>query len=320
MRTALTRLSILATVLLVAACGAGGPDDAPPGVTLRARAAAADSARDCPDLTGRYWVERNLIWRRLVERSLPESRRALWWEWLALRGDAADSLLVLVGGAAGADSVWLARDRDYRCASGWLIPSGDVWLRELDAEDSLRYADDPKHQAFTLAIAADSRGPLVGRLHTRSWSQVDVWCGDGCRGFPLPWTISHETRWLTLRVARGASPDAARDDPTPDEVARRTAAAERALELGEQATRPIPIERMVRAMLPVGGEVLAVTRDGAGYRVSVVVPSDTDMPDFVGRLVNTQGMRGAHEQTRDGGWTPGPTRRWRTIVWVPREF
>lgn len=192
-----------------------------------------------------------------------------------------------------------------------------IWNRlfrpSLSDEDSLRSMNDPTRQEFSLAIAGDTTGSLIARVRILSWAQFDVWCGDGCKGFPLPWSVERRSRWEYLGTTR-RQPLGVPDD----DLRRKVAAEERALELGEQAVRPIGIERLVRAMMPPGSEIVATTPDGAGYRMSVIVPKDTDMPDLLGRLINTQGLTGARQLPHYGGWTMEPPRRWRTVLWVPK--
>lgn len=313
----LASLPPLASLLLVAAlvaCGFGPSDALPRGVVLRATPPAADSTLDCPRLDGSYWVERRLIWGTLVRGRLSDDQRRVAWSVLRVEGDATRGLDLVVSSAGRHDTVRVERGRDYDCASGWLVPRAEIRLGDLPEEDSLRFANDPKHQRFEFGIAGDTTGALVGRLRTMSYAQFDVWCGDGCRGFPLPWTFEHRVDWEFLGPT--TRPPAGVPD---DDVNRRLAAEERALELGDQAVRPIPVERLVRAMMPPGSEILAVTPQGGGYRFSVLLPSRESTVDFVGRLINTQGLTGAHEEALYGAVRiDDPARRWQTVIWVPR--
>lgn len=311
MRTAIAITTLLAAALL--ACSADWSESLPRGVALRATVAVSDSSRDCPAVAGEYWVQRELIWNRLFQPSLSDEQRRIGWSKVAIGGEPLDSLEVVLSAAGLRDRTVLLRGQHYDCASGWIIPRGTIMLADLSDEDSLRSMNDPTRQEFSLAIAGDTTGSLIARVRILSWAQFDVWCGDGCKGFPLPWSVERRSRWEYLGTTR-RQPLGVPDD----DLRRKVAAEERALELGEQAVRPIGIERLVRAMMPPGSEIVATTPDGAGYRMSVIVPKDTDMPDLLGRLINTQGLTGARQLPHYGGWTMEPPRRWRTVLWVPK--
>jgi hypothetical protein len=295
------------------ACGGDWSNNLPRGVALRPTVAPTDTTRHCPVVGGEYWVQRELTWNRLIQPALSDDQRRIGWSKVAIAGEPLDSLQLILTAADLRATAIVRRGQHYDCASGWIVPRGTIMRADLSEEDSIRSMNDPKHHDYSLAIAGDTTGSLIARVRILAWSQFDVWCGDGCKGIPLPWSIERRTRWeylgSTQRLPLGV-PD--------DDIGRKVAAEERALELGEQAVRPIGIERMVKAMMPTGSEILAVTPDGAGYRLSVIVPKDTDMPDFIGRLINTQGLGGAHEVPLYGAWTMEPPRRWRTVIWVPR--
>lgn len=308
-------LLVVISAVVALACGRDA-DRLPKGIVLRARPAAPDSTLDCPRVDGAYWIQRGIAWALLVEPRLSEASRKMPWSALELRGDAREQLQLIVRTQEYADTVTAVRGRDYACAAGWLVPSGEVRLTDLAPEDSARFFDDPKAQRFAFALAGDTTGALVGRLQVTSFTQFDVWCGDGCRGFPLPWTIEHSTLWEILGPLAAPPPGVVDDD-----VNRRLAAEERLLEYGEQAVTPPSIERMVQAMMPPGSRILAITPEGAGHRISVLLPGPEAVEPFLGRLINTQGMRGAHEKPGYGAWRADTEpRQWQTVIWVPKEF
>lgn len=79
------------------------------------------------------------------------------------------------------------------------------------------------------AIAMDGEGNLVGRRTAVTYDEFAVWCGDGCRGFPLPWTYREHIVWSTLRPPTTDRPP----EPRLSATDRRLSEEERRLEWGD---------------------------------------------------------------------------------------
>lgn len=308
---------VLLAVVIAAACSDANDDRLPKGITLRERPAVDDSTLDCPRLNGVYLPLPGLIWNRLVFRSLSWDGRTRPWSTLRIRGNVRDSLQLIVESGAHAETLTTTRGGGYSCASGWLIPSGDVYLSELGREDSARYYNDTKSQRLHFAVSSATDGSLVGRLRVRSYSEFTVWCGDGCRGFPIPFTSTYETKYSVLTPEGVLPPEVPRD-----ELSRRVAAEERMLEEGVPEPKPSKALREAYAsVMPQGAKILAVVRRNKGWQFSMLMPTRESVAPFLGRLTSELGLTGAHEVPLYGAYRSDsdPPRMWQTVIWVPRE-
>ncbi len=68
-----------------------------------------------------------------------------------------------------------------------LIERDDPLFRDLSGEG---YKE--------LYVARDSAGNLVARQVTATYLEFPVWCGDGCKGIPLPWTFRTRSSWSAV--------------------------------------------------------------------------------------------------------------------------
>ena len=252
------RVVLLTAALAATACGHrfGEPD----GLRL-GRTDAAGTAATCPPIAGTFeYADNDLAFA--MTRMLPwEARQRPWWT-VTVTGSADSAMVLALHRFDGShDTVTVRIGNAYVCTGGWLRPAnaGEMFAgRPYDAEGNRANRND-------FDIAVDGDGDLVGRRTATTYDQFDVWCGDGCRGFPLPWTFRDHVVWSTLAPPDGTVPrtpherdvnrraseeshrlewgDPLEDAPQSrrgrtlrDDAARRTAERDRAIEEG----RPLP--------------------------------------------------------------------------------
>lgn len=191
----------------------------------------------CPIVNGRFDALEPLVRWSVVERVLPYDSTRLEVEGFSLQGNA-DQSLRLVAWSSGEpyDTVQLTRQRHYRCDEGRLV---------LDLPERLPEAlgVEPAHserlvRGNTLALAIGAEGALVAELARDTYSGIAVWCGDGCKYVPVPFSGQTTRSWLRVYPmplggvarARRVAP------PSEQQLNDRMAAEERALEEG----RPVP--------------------------------------------------------------------------------
>lgn len=110
------------------------------------------------------------------------------------------------------DTVRLRSHRDFTCADGWLEPTYPQWLPSFAADDEAARASRSGRTSMYLATGA--KGALVGRLDHHTYDEFSLWCGDGCRGVPIPWTWRTSHRWsraavVNPRIHHASAPPAA---------------------------------------------------------------------------------------------------------------
>jgi hypothetical protein len=191
----------------------------------------------CPIVNGRFDALEPLVRWSVVERVLPYDSTRLEVEGFSLQGNA-DQSLQLVAWSSGEpfDTVQLARARHYRCDEGRLV----LDLPERLPEGS---GEEPAHserlvRANRLALAIGAEGALVAELARETYSGIAVWCGDGCKYVPVPFSGQTTHSWLRVYPmplgevarARRVAP------PSEQQLNDRMAAEEKALEEG----RPVP--------------------------------------------------------------------------------
>jgi hypothetical protein len=215
-------VALLAAACVAAACGhrLGEPD----GLRL-GRTDVAGTTATCPPIAGTFEYADNDLAVALT-RMLPwEARQRPWWT-ITITGSADSAMVLAMHRFDGThDTVTVRLGNGYVCTGGWLVPP------EADALFAGRAYDDDGNRANrnAFAIAIDDEGALIGRRTATTYDQFDVWCGDGCRGFPLPWTFRDHVVWSTLAPPEGTVPRT----PYERDVNRRTLEESRRLEEGD---------------------------------------------------------------------------------------
>ncbi len=184
-------LLLLFSATVLAACG--GSTSMPRGWP-RVVTAGGDA---CPKLAGRYFDSSAPISQMLASQHVPYDTIEADWAYFELVGDADKGLRVTVvhrdsvsvSGTLSKGTEWSG---DYYCKDGWLKVGDGKLPNSWDAEVK---ADDFQPQRRQLRIAPNTDGALVARLDFTDYDEFTVWCGDGCRGIPLPWTFRTRSAW-----------------------------------------------------------------------------------------------------------------------------
>lgn len=275
----------------------------------------------CPEVAGRYFDSSGPISWLLAGRHLDRDGLGSEWAYFELAGSADTALTVTVLPFDG--DLRTARLRkggpyggDYYCEDGWLkvndrsIP--DTWD---DAVHSGSFV--PRRREVRMAPGAT--GTLVARLDFIDYGELTVWCGDGCKGIPLPWTFETRSSWSAVErwAVDEQSPRAAVRSREEDrrEAERRRLERDplyrevRALEngpaiAGEQTAR----DRATAALVP-GMLLRGVGSRGEGWNLSVQFADSIQLADFMQRLsqggsVAEIGVAPLYRgRTTDGQWT-----------------
>lgn len=312
---------MLSLALLASACAPGT------GSMPRefGRVVLADKER-CPSVAGRYFDSSEPITAMLAtaatNRNLAHADIA-WFE-LTPRGDS--TLLVEImyrdsvsvrgqlqrGGAYGGD---------YFCENGWLkvgdhrIPQ--TWDRSVKSKDFF-----PRRHQFQVAPNRD--GALVARLLFIDFDQFDVWCGDGCKGFPIPGTFEFKEQWS---MAEGYDPDVPPPAARRREAERQRVAEEYAeakedrvfqenelLENGPPDPELETVRRRALLSLPDGVLLRGVGRQSDGFHLSVEFEEPHQLQGFIARLSGS----GPVDEIRIAPLSSGKTTKgtWTDVVYV----
>lgn len=198
---------------------------------------AADSA--CPRVYGSYDASDRDFAHVVATQYLPFDSLRGRLDAMSLAMDE-DSSLTVIGWVnhEPIDTVRLRKGRDFTCADGWLVPSYPQWLPSY-ADDSLA-ARARGAGRTSMMLATGDAGALIGRLDHHTYDEFTVWCGDGCKGIPLPWTWRTSHRWYRAAVVNPAlhiATDVAEPARPMSAADRRLAEEEARLERGEPPTR-----------------------------------------------------------------------------------
>jgi hypothetical protein len=151
----------------------------------------------CPAVAGRYFDTSQPIAVLLAAHPVGMSTSPDEWAWFELSGVADTSLSVTVALQDGTEQTGRLRrgspsGGDYYCEDGWLHIANRNISNQFD-DDAENTESRPNRRAMRVAKTLD--GALVARLDFVSYSEVTVWCGDGCKGFPVPGTSRTRSQW-----------------------------------------------------------------------------------------------------------------------------
>lgn len=258
---------------------------------------ALGEGEECPQVAGRYFDSSEPIAHMLAARFVQVDDPNADWDSFELSQPTADAFTVVVRFADGEERQGRARRGtgpyagDFYCADGWLQVGDRYMPTKWDAE--VRAAGFfPRRRALRIAPGKD--GALVARLDLTSYDDFPIWCGDGCRGIPLPWTWETRSSWS---AARRWDPDS----PSPRAAARVRAEAARRADLAkakedpvyreEQALENGPVvagegemrKRGLAALLP-GMLLRGVAPRDSGWQLSLEFEELSQLHEFMVRL------------------------------------
>lgn len=185
-------LPLIAVAMVLAAC----TDDSK-GMPRAWRPVQLGKDTLCPPMQGRYIYAPEPIGWQLAGRHVPWDSVPAELEYFGITGSADTALHVTVGYLDGRTHEKRLEKgtryaRDYFCEDGWLhIRAGEISNRfDPEVASAGFFA-----KAHAMRIARSKSGALVARLDRIDYEEFYVWCGDGCKGFPLPWTFETRSTW-----------------------------------------------------------------------------------------------------------------------------
>ena len=289
------RILALALFALVAAACSRGTKGMPrgwPKVVL-----AADST--CPAVAGRYFDSSEPISTLLAKRHVAWDSTNADWAYFELAGNADQGLTVKVvyrdsvstTGALRKGTAWSG---DYFCDGGWLrIPEGNAltqWDQTFKTGDFY-----PKRHA--MQIAPNKDGALVARLDFTDYDEFTVWCGDGCKGIPIPFTFETKSVWTMAEKFDPELPPPvarARQQVIDQDAAALAQAQNDRVWQAEQDMENGPAEpalattraRAISALVP-GMLLRGVSPRGNGWHLSLEFDEPYQVEQFMERLAGS---------------------------------
>ena len=206
----------------------------------------------CPDITGTFYISDRVAYQALAGGRFYEEHPRIW-SVMSIAGNPQQGLQIQLyetnTGAPGATPIKLNKGSEYQCENGWLqLPwPGSISLRTEDDNP-----DDDRLMDKSLGFAKNRAGELVIRTDTARWQGFPIWCGDGCKYVPIPFTrtVYHAwSRWPSVPIpAYQPSPSAPGAEADADAPADETPAGR--------------VTRLLRGLAPLGVRVTGVSPDG----------------------------------------------------------
>lgn len=208
----------------------------------------------CPDITGTFYISDRVAYQSLAGGRFYEEHPRIW-SVMSIAGNPQQGLQIQLyetnTGAPGATPIKLNKGSEYQCENGWLqLP----WPGSIPMRTEEDNPNDERLMDKSLAFAKNRAGELVIRTDTAHWHGFPIWCGDGCKYVPIPFTrtVSHAwSRWPSVPIpayqpspsAPGAEAKADEDAPADETPAGR-------------------VMRLLRGLAPLGVRVTGVSPDG----------------------------------------------------------
>ena len=235
----------------------------------------------------------------MAKRRVPWDTTNADWAYFELAGHADQGLTVKVvyrdsvstTGTLRKGDAWSS---DYYCEGGWLRISDGRSLSHWD-EDMKTSNFFPKRHAMRLAPNAD--GALVARVDFTDDEEITVWCGDGCKGFPIPGAVKTKSVWtmaekfdpeLRTPVAR------ARQQVIDHDAAALTQAkndrvyqAEQELENGPANPQEAIVRTRALSALVPGMLLRGVSSRDAGWHLSLEFDELYQLEQFMQRVAGS---------------------------------
>ncbi len=292
--TPLRVLTILALTLTAAACGqaTNGMPSGWPKVIL-----ASDST--CPTVAGRYFDSSAPISMVMAKQRVAWDTTNADWAYFELAGNADQGLTVQVvyrdsvstTGTLRKGNAWTS---DYYCEGGWLhIPDGSSlshWDQDMKTGNFV-----PKRHA--MRIAPNTDGALVARVDFTDYDEITVWCGDGCKGIPIPGSFTTKSVWtmaekfdpeLPTPVARAQQQVIDQDEAVLAQ-ARNDRLYQEQQEIEQGPVDPqeaIVRQRALSALVP-GMLLRGVSSRGAGWHLGLEFDELYQLEQFMQRMAGS---------------------------------
>lgn len=148
---------------------------------------------DCPDITGTYSIMDRAGYLKLGGHYEKKPKN---WAIINISGNAQQELHIRLyesdSGATNETPIKRVKDEDYSCQNGLLETKWPAEVRLNRSEDAIPESHEYKK---SLSFAKSKTGELVMRTNIRHWKGVSVWCGDGCKSMPVPFTSRTRYKW-----------------------------------------------------------------------------------------------------------------------------
>jgi hypothetical protein len=183
------------------------------------------------------------------------------WDTLNISGNPQQELQITLyesnTGATNETPIKRVRGKDYECQNGFLEtewPSFDVPLNRLN--DAI-----PNDDQFekSLSFAKNKMGELVIRTNTRHWKGFTVWCGDGCKDVPIPFTSRTRYKWSRWPIATIPA-------PTPNE--NTNTGATNGYSTANDGTPEARARHALRKMTKPGAKLVRLTNNGKTWKAT----------------------------------------------------
>lgn len=287
------------------------------------------TGEECPKVAGRYLDSSAPITQMLAGRFVESRDGDAEWDSFELAPPTATGMDVTVRYTNGEERHGRARrggpyDGDFYCADGWL-QVGDRYMPNRWDDEELSRGFFPRRRGLRVAPGKD--GALVARLDLTRYDEFTIWCGDGCKGIPLPWTFETRSSWS---AAHRWSPDALRAHASRAGRVNATAAAAPANALDDRLAREeaalengVPVAglgevraRALGALVP-GMLLKAVAPRDSGWQLSLEFDELSQLQSYMVRL--SQGGPVAEIRVAPLYRAKTPAGRWVDVVYVRYE-
>jgi hypothetical protein len=152
----------------------------------------------CAIVNGRFDTVEPIVRWAVVDRVLPYDSTRGPVEAFSLLGNA-DQALRLIAWSRGErrDTVHLVRNRHYRCSERRVVLDLPERLPD-DIGDPSPTMSGRLVRANRLALAVGAEGALTADYSHETYIGVSVWCGDGCRDVPVPFSSLTVHTWTRV--------------------------------------------------------------------------------------------------------------------------
>jgi hypothetical protein len=216
------------------------------------------AANECPNITGTYSIMDEAAYLMLGGQYEKDPKP---WDTLNISGNPQQELQITLyesnTGATNETPIKRVRGKDYECQNGFLEtewPSFDVPLNRLN--DAI-----PNDDQFekSLSFAKNKMGELVIRTNTRHWKGFTVWCGDGCKDVPIPFTSRTRYKWSRWPIATIPA-------PTPNE--NTNTGATNGYSTANDGTPEARARHALRKMTKPGAKLVRLTNNGKTWKAT----------------------------------------------------
>lgn len=158
------------------------------------------AANGCPNIAGTYSIMDEAAYLMLGGHY---EKKPKHWDILNISVNTQQELQITLyesdTGAINETPIKRIRGKDYECQNGFLETEWPYFAVPLN-----RLTDAiPDNDQFekSLSFAKNEMGELVIRTNTRHWKGFTVWCGDGCKDVPIPFTSRTRYKWSRWPIA-----------------------------------------------------------------------------------------------------------------------